>query len=85
MEDVHSKEISLQYTTVKVPGMKPRGSRVVGADPLSSELNSLNLAANSSNNANNTPGPPLSGRASLGGPVNSSKDKVSFYCKILKS
>ena len=74
MEDVHSKEISLQYTTVKVPGMKPRGSRVVGADPLSSELNSLNLAANSTNNS--TPGPPLSGRASLGGPVTSSKDKV---------
>uniref|UniRef100_A0A6A7FZN1 Centaurin-gamma-1A-like isoform X1 n=1 Tax=Hirondellea gigas TaxID=1518452 RepID=A0A6A7FZN1_9CRUS len=30
MEDSHGKEISLQCTTVKVPGMKPRGSRVVG-------------------------------------------------------
>ncbi|XP_045467912.1 centaurin-gamma-1A isoform X2 [Harmonia axyridis] len=36
MDDVHSKEISLQYVTVKVPGQKPRGSRsiitVIGAN-----------------------------------------------------
>ncbi|XP_044755941.1 centaurin-gamma-1A isoform X2 [Coccinella septempunctata] len=36
MDDVHGKEISLQYVTVKVPGQKPRGSRsiitVVGAN-----------------------------------------------------
>jgi Arf-GAP/GTPase/ANK repeat/PH domain-containing protein 1/3 len=29
MENVHGKEISLQYVTVKVPGQKPRGSRTV--------------------------------------------------------
>ena len=68
MEDSHGKNISLQYTTVKVPGMKPRGSRVVGSDPLTSDLNSLNLL---SANTNNT------GRSSLGGPNNNIKDKVS--------
>lgn len=29
MDDVHGKEISLQYVTVKVPGQKPRGSRSI--------------------------------------------------------
>ena len=29
MENVHGKDISLQYVTVKVPGQKPRGSRSV--------------------------------------------------------
>lgn len=29
MNDVHGKEISLQYVTVKVPGQKPRGSRSI--------------------------------------------------------
>ncbi|XP_071443534.1 centaurin-gamma-1A [Hetaerina americana] len=29
MDDVHGKEISLQYVTVKVPGQKPRGSKSV--------------------------------------------------------
>lgn len=29
MEDVHGKEISLQYVTVKVPGQKPRGSKTI--------------------------------------------------------
>lgn len=29
MDDVHSKEISLQYVTVKVPGQKPRGSKSI--------------------------------------------------------
>ena len=28
MEDVHAKEIPLIHTTVKIPGMRPRGSRV---------------------------------------------------------
>ena len=28
MENVHGKEISLQYVTVKVPGQAPRGSAV---------------------------------------------------------
>lgn len=74
MEDVHGKEISLQYTTVKVPGMKPRGSKVVGGgggnDPLASDLNTLSI------NPTGTPGPPLIGRASLTGPMQSNKDKV---------
>lgn len=73
MEDVHGKEISLQYTTVKVPGMKPRGSKVVGGgggnDPLASDLNALSI------NPTGTPGPPLIGRASLTGPMQSNKDK----------
>uniref|UniRef100_A0AAR5QFE7 Uncharacterized protein n=1 Tax=Dendroctonus ponderosae TaxID=77166 RepID=A0AAR5QFE7_DENPD len=29
MDDVHGKEISLQYVTVKVPGEKPRGSKSI--------------------------------------------------------
>lgn len=77
MEDVHGKEISLQYTTVKVPGMKPRGSKVVGGsssnDPLASELNTLSI------NPAGTPGPPLIGRASLTGPMQSNKDKVTAW------
>ena len=68
MEDVHGKEISLQYTTVKVPGMKPRGSKVVGTSgggqDLTSDINAMNLG--------NTP---LTGRASLG-PSQTNKDKV---------
>lgn len=76
MEDVHGKEISLQYTTVKVPGMKPRGSKVVGGsgsnDPLASDLNTLSI------NPTGTPGPPLAGRASLTGPAQSNKDKVTL-------
>ncbi|KAK4291220.1 hypothetical protein Pmani_035936 [Petrolisthes manimaculis] len=70
MEDVHGKEISLQYTTVKVPGMKPRGSKVVGGsgDQLTPDMTSLSLTS--------TPGPPLVGRPSLGGQTN--KDKVTL-------
>ncbi|XP_049283589.1 centaurin-gamma-1A isoform X3 [Anopheles funestus] len=29
MEDVHGKEVSLQYVTVKVPGQKPRGTKSI--------------------------------------------------------
>jgi hypothetical protein len=29
MNNVHGKEIPLQYVTVKVPGQKPRGSRTI--------------------------------------------------------
>lgn len=29
MNDIHGKEISLQYVTVKVPGQKPRGSKSI--------------------------------------------------------
>ncbi|MCL4135749.1 UNVERIFIED_CONTAM: hypothetical protein GTU68_052251 [Idotea baltica] len=75
MEDVHGKDISLQYTTVKVPGMKPRGSRVVGADPLTSELNSLNLASSTPLNPS-AASTTVSGRPSLGGQNNNVKDKV---------
>lgn len=40
MEDVHGKEISLQYVTVKVPGQKPRGSKTIMS--LSSSSSSTN-------------------------------------------
>ncbi|KAF2361365.1 Arf GTPase activating protein [Trinorchestia longiramus] len=50
MEDSHGKDISLQCTTVKVPGMKPRGSRIVGpssipSEAVTSELDALHLAS----------------------------------------
>lgn len=34
MNNVHGKEIPLQYVTVKVPGQKPRGSRTVNSAPI---------------------------------------------------
>lgn len=73
MENVHGKEISLQYTTVKLPGMKPRGSKVVGSggDPLTSDLHTLSITSTTG-----TPAQPLTGRASLGTPMQSNKDKV---------
>ncbi|KAK7068967.1 Arf-GAP with GTPase, ANK repeat and PH domain-containing protein 3 [Halocaridina rubra] len=75
MEDIHGKEISLQYTTVKVPGMKPRGSKVVGGgaggEQLNSDMQTLSIAAS-------TPGPPLAARTSLGGTLQSNKDKVTL-------
>ncbi|KAK6644466.1 hypothetical protein RUM43_000733 [Polyplax serrata] len=37
MDNIHGKEISLQYVTVKVPGQKPRGSRSI--IPTSNGLN----------------------------------------------
>ncbi|XP_050538039.1 centaurin-gamma-1A isoform X2 [Daktulosphaira vitifoliae] len=40
MEDVHGKEISLQYVTVKVPGQKPRGSKTISSS-LSNHSNGL--------------------------------------------
>lgn len=39
MEDVHGKEISLQYVTVKVPGQKPRGSKTIMSLSSSSSSN----------------------------------------------
>ena len=53
MEDSHGKDISLQCTTVKVPGMKPRGSRVVSAATtassseggISSELDAMHIVS----------------------------------------
>ncbi|CAN7984288.1 unnamed protein product [Ixodes hexagonus] len=46
MEDVHGKEIPLMHTTVKIPGQKPRGSRVAGAqvNDLTSDVGTLSLA-----------------------------------------
>ncbi|XP_073984823.1 centaurin-gamma-1A-like isoform X2 [Rhodnius prolixus] len=46
MEDVHGKEIPLQYVTVKVPGQKPRGSKTV------SQSNGSNDALSSITNFN---------------------------------
>ena len=49
MENIHGKEISLQYVTVKVPGQKPRGSRSVpsatsnGNGPQTADITSGNL------------------------------------------
>lgn len=43
MSNVHSKEIPLQYVTVKVPGQKPRGSRTV---PQTNPQISQNSASN---------------------------------------
>lgn len=50
MDDVHGKEISLQYVTVKVPGQKPRGSRSIitvaganGSNSISEGLGGLSL------------------------------------------
>jgi hypothetical protein len=49
MDDVHGKEISLQYVTVKVPGQKPRGSKsIITNSALTRSKNGVN------NNNNNT-------------------------------
>ncbi|KAL3276489.1 hypothetical protein HHI36_011869 [Cryptolaemus montrouzieri] len=52
MDDVHGKEISLQYVTVKVPGQKPRGSRSIitvvgtnGSNGINESLGGLTLGA----------------------------------------
>ncbi|XP_040569341.1 centaurin-gamma-1A isoform X1 [Lepeophtheirus salmonis] len=43
MENIHGKEISLQYVTVKVPGQKPRGSRTIPQTNPNLENNNLKL------------------------------------------
>lgn len=49
MDDVHGKEISLQYVTVKVPGQKPRGSKSImtgttnGSNSINESLGGLSL------------------------------------------
>jgi Arf-GAP with GTPase, ANK repeat and PH domain-containing protein 1/3/4/5/6/9/11 len=48
MDDVHGKEISLQYVTVKVPGQKPRGSKSIITNSALTKRNGVN------NNNNNT-------------------------------
>ena len=45
MENIHGKDIPLQYVTVKVPGQKPRGSRSIpssGANPSNSNASQNN-------------------------------------------
>lgn len=53
MEDVHGKEIPLGHVTVKVPGMRPRGSRSTSTnqDPtnngnIAMEMNNLSIGGN---------------------------------------
>lgn len=51
MDDVHGKEIPLQYVTVKVPGQKPRGSRSIitssnGSNSINDGLGGLSLTGN---------------------------------------
>ncbi|CAB4054353.1 AGAP [Lepeophtheirus salmonis] len=43
MDNIHGKEISLQYVTVKVPGQKPRGSRTIPQTNPNLENNNLKL------------------------------------------
>ena len=74
MEDSHGKNISLQYTTVKVPGMKPRGSRVIhgteggNSEHFTGNIHGLNIA-----NRGLVP-LPITGRKSIGAPIISLKD-----------
>ncbi|XP_058060428.1 centaurin-gamma-1A isoform X1 [Anopheles bellator] len=51
MDDVHGKEVSLQYVTVKVPGQKPRGTKSIITN---SALTAAAAAAASANSANGT-------------------------------
>lgn len=48
MDDVHGKEISLQYVTVKVPGQKPRGSKSIVTNSVLSTVSSSLLPSNGS-------------------------------------
>ncbi len=55
MEDVHAKEIPLGHVTVKVPGMRPRGSRSTSTnhDPTNNgnvamEMNNLSIGGRKS-------------------------------------
>ncbi|KAK7576100.1 hypothetical protein V9T40_012386 [Parthenolecanium corni] len=45
MEDVHGKEISLQYVTVKIPGHKPRGSKTVNSSSISEPFVNLSISS----------------------------------------
>jgi Arf-GAP with GTPase, ANK repeat and PH domain-containing protein 1/3/4/5/6/9/11 len=58
MDNVHGKEIPLQYVTVKVPGQKPRGSKSIITNSaltkqMSSTKNGVNSCSNNNNNNNN--------------------------------
>lgn len=53
MDNVHGKEISLQYVTVKVPGQKPRGSKsIITNSALTANRNGANNINNNNNNTN---------------------------------
>lgn len=54
MDDVHGKEIPLQYVTVKVPGQKPRGSRSIITNSALTKNVSKNGVNNNNINNNNT-------------------------------
>lgn len=53
MDNVHGKEISLQYVTVKVPGQKPRGSKSIITNSALTSAAAKNGAMNINNNNNN--------------------------------
>ena len=46
MEDIHAKEISLGHTTVKVPGMRPRGSRTASTTSDATNNGNINMEMN---------------------------------------
>ena len=50
MDDVHGKEISLQYVTVKVPGQKPRGSKSIITNSALTKHQTKNGVSNNNNN-----------------------------------
>ncbi|EAA14733.4 AGAP009160-PA [Anopheles gambiae str. PEST] len=54
MEDVHGKEVSLQYVTVKVPGQKPRGTKsIITNSALTAAAAAAAQQASSSTNGTN--------------------------------
>ncbi|XP_065217924.1 centaurin-gamma-1A isoform X1 [Planococcus citri] len=44
MEEVHGKEISLQYVTVKIPGQKPRGSKTVNTSSINDSFVNFSIS-----------------------------------------
>ncbi|KAJ8888273.1 hypothetical protein PR048_007760 [Dryococelus australis] len=84
MDDVHGKEISLQYVTVKVPGQKPRGSKSMNTatgtnNGISDGFSGLTITSGSWNGSVNNSGDPcinaprallVHGRSSIGLPPN---------------
>lgn len=59
MDDVHGKEIPLQYVTVKVPGQKPRGSKSIitvignnGSTSINESMNALSIGGNKDKRSN---------------------------------
>lgn len=55
MDNIHGKEIPLQYVTVKVPGQKPRGSKsIITNSALTKHSIVAKNGVNNNNNNNNT-------------------------------